>query len=140
AFSVATVSFLGLASMFLLPMIGHAIGMDPSTFGIWAGLAIHQTPQVVAAGFAYHQDAGQTATLVKLARVSLLAPLVLVLSLMHRKSPGSKHKKMTLSDFVPPMVAGFLALALLHSLGLVPSLEIKFPRWAALPVNLLDLM
>lgn len=140
AFAVATVSLLGLAVMFVLPPIGHALNMDPRTFGIWAGLAIHQTPQVVAAGFAYHPDAGQAATLVKLSRVSLLAPLVLALGLIYRKSDGRKRKKLKLSDFLPPMVMGFLALALLHSLGLIPSLQIQFPRWQAVPINLLDLM
>lgn len=140
AFSVATVSILGLLVMFLLPPIGHALNMDPQTFGIWAGLAIHQTPQVVAAGFAYHPDAGQAATVVKLSRVTLLAPVVLVLSLIYRKAAGRKRKKLTISDFLPPMVVGFLSLAILHSVGLIPTLQIQFPRWQALPVNLLDLM
>jgi uncharacterized integral membrane protein (TIGR00698 family) len=134
AFAVATVSFLGLGTMFLLPVAGGLLGMDPKSFGVWAGLAIHQTPQVVAAGFAYHPDAGQAATLVKLARVCLLAPLVLILSLTRKKT-----RRLGLFDFVPPMVLGFLALAVLHSLGLIPSVDFKFPRWQPVGVNLLDL-
>lgn len=139
AFAVATVSFLGLAAMLILPLIGHAIQMDPHSFGVWAGLAIHQTPQVVAAGLAYHPDAAEAATLVKLARVSLLAPLVVFLSLLYRK-PGGTRKRMTLTDFLPPMVAGFLLLAFFHSLGLIPRLDVKFPRWQSIPVDLTDLM
>ena len=52
AFSVATVTLLGLIGMFVLPFIGHLLDLSPKAFGVWAGLAIHQTPQVNAAGFA----------------------------------------------------------------------------------------
>lgn len=131
AFAVATVSFLGLGVMFLLPVIGHQLGMDPRTFGIWAGLSIHQTPQVVAAGFAYDPDAGQAATLVKLARVCLLAPLVLALSFRYRKQQG-KGRKLGITDFLPPMVIGFLILATANSLGLIPTVDLKFPRGSLL--------
>ncbi|MBL8218763.1 MAG: YeiH family putative sulfate export transporter [Bryobacterales bacterium] len=122
AFAVATVSFLGLITMFVLPPLGKALGLTPNAFGVWAGLAIHQTPQVVAAGFTFGPEAGQAATLVKLARVSLLAPLVLMLGLMHHK-----RRKLGVSDFLPPMVLGFLMLALAHSLGWIPSIDVKFP-------------
>jgi len=139
AFAVASVSFLGLATMFLLPVIGHGLGMDPKSFGVWAGLAIHQTPQVVAAGFAYHPVAGQTATLVKLARVCFLAPVALVLGLLQRKDTSArKKKKFGLYDFVPPMVLGFLILACLHSLGLIPAIDLKFPGRTPLGLDLLE--
>jgi len=52
-FSVATVTLLGLIAMFTLPIVGHMLDLSSKAFGVWAGLAIHQTPQVVAAGFAY---------------------------------------------------------------------------------------
>ena len=140
AFAVASVSFLGLAAMFLLPLVGHGLAMDPKSFGVWAGLAIHQTPQVVAAGFAYHPIAGQTATLVKLARVCFLAPVVLVLGFLARKSGSTKtSKKLGLFDFVPPMVLGFLVLACLHSLGLIPAVDLKFPGRTPLGIDLLEL-
>ncbi|MBI3682082.1 MAG: putative sulfate exporter family transporter [Acidobacteria bacterium] len=129
AFAVATVSFLGLGTMFLLPLVAKALGMDDKAFGVWAGLSIHQTPQVVAAGFAYSNEAGQAATLVKLARVCLLAPLVLALGFVYRKrADGKKHKRYGLYDFLPPMVLGLLALAIVHSLGLVPQLNLQFPQ------------
>lgn len=138
AFAVATVSFLGLITMFLLPPLGKALQMEPHAFGVWAGLAIHQTPQVVAAGFTYAPDAGQSATLVKLARVCLLAPLVLALSLLYRKkNHGGSRRKLGLTDFLPPMVLGFLSLAVAHSLGLIPAIDVKFPNRPALGMDLL---
>jgi uncharacterized integral membrane protein (TIGR00698 family) len=139
AFAVASVSFLGLATMFLLPIVGHGLGMDPKSFGVWAGLAIHQTPQVVAAGFAYHPVAGQTATLVKLARVCFLAPVALVLGFLQRKDSSAKKKKFGLYDFIPAMVLGFLILACLHSLGLIPAIDFKFPGRTPVGIDLLEL-
>ena len=99
--------------MFTLPVIGHFLGLSSKAFGLWAGLAIHQTPQVVAAGFAYSPsglpyspEAGQTATIVKLARVCLLAPVVFVIGLVYarRKLTGKgaeDRQRIRLRD-VPP--------------------------------------
>jgi uncharacterized integral membrane protein (TIGR00698 family) len=139
AFSVATVSFLGLLAMFLLPVAAKLFGMDPRSFGVWAGLAIHQTPQAVAAGFAYHPEAGQAATLVKLARVCLLAPVVLILGFLYRhRVHARERRKYGFFDFLPAMVIGFLGLAVAHTLRLIPSLQ--FPQGSILPsTDLLDL-
>lgn len=134
AFAVATVSFLGLITMFVLPPLGKMFGMTPSAFGVWAGLAIHQTPQVVAAGFTFGPEAGQAATLVKLARVTLLAPLVLMLGLKYHK-----RRKLGVKDFLPPMVVGFLALAVAHSLGMIPSIDVRFPGRPVLGVDMLSM-
>ena len=43
-FSVATVTLLGLIAMLLLPVVGHLLDLSSKQFGVWAGLAIHQTP------------------------------------------------------------------------------------------------
>lgn len=127
AFAIASVSFLGMGLMFLLPLVATAMGMPPREFGVWAGLAIPLTPQVVAAGFAYHPDAGQSATLVKLARLTLLAPLVMLISYRNHKS-GAMRRRLGITDFVPLMVLGFLAFAVANSLGLLPVLDFRFPK------------
>src|SRR5215831_4412250 len=112
AFSVATVTLLGLIAMFVLPIIGHLLALSPQQFGIWAGLAIHQTPQVVAAGFAYHPDAGGTATIVKLARVCLLAPVVFAIGLVYarqklQRTGVNEHKNINYAHLFPIFVLGF---------------------------------
>jgi uncharacterized integral membrane protein (TIGR00698 family) len=124
-FSVATVTLLGLIAMFTLPVIGHLLQLNSKAFGIWAGLAIHQTPQVVAAGFAYSPEAGGTATIVKLARVCLLAPVVFIIGVVYArrklKATGvSERKKINYFHLFPMFVVGFLAVALLNTLGLLP--------------------
>jgi uncharacterized integral membrane protein (TIGR00698 family) len=141
-FSVATVTLLGLIAMFSLPIIGHFLELSSKAFGVWAGLAIHQTPQVVAAGFAYSPagapyspEAGQTATIVKLARVCLLAPVVFLIGVFYarhklKKTGVSERKKINYLHLFPMFVLGFLAMALLKTLGLLPDLtfqQLKLP-------------
>ncbi|MSU58693.1 MAG: putative sulfate exporter family transporter [Pedosphaera sp.] len=127
--SVATVTLLGLVAMFLLPVIGHALDLTANQFGVWAGLAIHQTPQVIAAGFAYTdaagQSAGETATIVKLARVCLLAPVVFVIGVIYAKQKAARgaagsQKKINYLHLFPMFVLGFLGMALLKTCGLIP--------------------
>ena len=127
-FAVATVTLLGLIWMFVLPILGEAFGMSAKAFGVWAGLSIHQTPQVIAAGFAYSEKAGSTATIVKLARVCLLAPVVFVVGWLHargeaRDKSGMAKKNISYFRLFPMFVFGFLAMALLRTIGLLPDLQ-----------------
>lgn len=136
AFSVATVTLLGLIAMFLLPVIGHALDLSSRQFGVWAGLAIHQTPQVVAAGYSYwptnmpySAEAGDTAVIAKLARVCLLAPVVFILGFLHTRKKadqdGTKSgKKIHYFKLFPMFVLGFIGMALLKTLGLIPDVTV----------------
>src|SRR5438552_3407812 len=105
--------------MFALPIIGHFLELSSKAFGIWAGLAIHQTPQVIAAGFAYSPaglpyspEAGETATIVKLARVCLLAPMVFVIGVIYARrkvnetgvSPATREQKIHYRRLFPTCV------------------------------------
>jgi uncharacterized integral membrane protein (TIGR00698 family) len=141
AFSVATVTLLGLVAMFTLPFLGHLLDMSSKQFGIWAGLAIHQTPQVVAAGYAYSPNnaeyspvAGDTATIVKMARVCLLAPVVFLLGLVYARNKARQNgetggKRINYFHLFPMFVLGFVAMALLNTLGLLPELTLRHASW-----------
>ena len=136
-FSVATVTLLGLIGMFLLPVLGHAMSLTEKAFGVWAGLAIHQTPQVVAAGFAYGTQAGETATIVKLARVCLLAPVVFVVGLVYarqklKRTGVTEQKKINYAHLFPVFVLGFLGMALLNTAGLLPQITAHIPASSVL--------
>lgn len=119
--SVGTVSLLGLILMFALPVAGGLLGLDQRAFGVWAGTTIHAVPQVVAAGFTFGPDAGSLATLVKLGRVALLAPFLLVLTLFLQADRG----RIAYSKLVPTFLWGFLAFAVCNTLGLIPGLVFK---------------
>ncbi len=118
--SVSTINIYGLVVMLLLPVLGGLLHMSPENFGVWAGATVHAVPQAVTAGFAFGATAGALATLVKLVRVTLLAPFVLVMAL----SAGKRREgvKVRLSNLLPSFIYGFAALAILNSLGLLPSM------------------
>jgi uncharacterized integral membrane protein (TIGR00698 family) len=128
--SVGTVSLLGLVLMFALPLAGGLLSMSQQQFGVWAGASIHAVPQVVAAGFTFGPDAGTLATLVKLARVALLAPFLLVLTMLSGRAEGAGINARKL---IPGFIWGFLALAILQTLHLVPAFA--WEGGAKLPVS-----
>ncbi|HXJ39934.1 MAG TPA: putative sulfate exporter family transporter [Bryobacteraceae bacterium] len=128
ALSVGTVNLLGLLCMLLLPSLGGLLHLSDQAFGVWAGSTIHAVPQVVAAAFAYSQNAGTLATLVKLVRVTLLAPLVIVLSLVYARRDRGKLT-VHYSRLVPSFVWGFMVLALVNTMGLIPTLQFHVASW-----------
>lgn len=139
-FSVATVTLLGLIAMFVLPVLAHEIHLSDKAFGYWAGLSIHQTPQVIAAGFSYSDAAGGTATTVKLARVCLLAPVVFIVGLLNargerKENGGATKKKINYLQMFPMFVFGFLAFALARTLGWLPVLHFSSPSFFAAPAT-----
>jgi uncharacterized membrane protein YadS len=66
--------------MFVYPVLPHLLHLDSWAYGLWSGASIHEIAQVAAASFQNSQRAGEMATVTKLARVMLLAPVVLALS------------------------------------------------------------
>lgn len=123
ALAVATVTIFGTIGMFIYPILykaGYFPGLDDKLFGIYVGSTVHEVAQVVAAGFSVSTEAGEDATIVKLTRVMMLAPLLIVLSiyLAKRNSTG----KMNLSAIpVPWFVFVFIAVSGINSLDLITS-------------------
>jgi uncharacterized integral membrane protein (TIGR00698 family) len=127
--SIGTINILGLVLMFVLPAIGGLLRLSDQAFGVWAGTTIHAVPQVVAAGFAYSAAAGRLATLVKLVRVTMLAPFLFLLGFLHVRRRGPSVA-IPYSRLVPPFVYGFLALSLANTLALLPVLQFRFGSFA----------
>jgi len=87
--AVACVTVFGSASMLLYPTLAGLLQLTPHAFGLWAGASIHEIAQVVAAAFQNGADSGNFGTIVKLSRVTLLAPMILALgyfSMRHRQT------------------------------------------------------
>ncbi len=118
ASSVAFTNILGVILVLVLPPLGHAIGLSMYQYGVLAGLTVYAVPQVVAATFPVSALAGQVGTLVKLVRVLLLGPVVLLLALGHRQP--SEHQRLAWHRFIPWFIVGFVVMAVSRSLGLVP--------------------
>jgi len=124
ATAIAVNTLFGTIAVFTYPLLARALGLDPLVFGTWAGTAVNDTSQVVAAGFAYGAVAGQLATTVKLARNALMGVVVVGMGLMHgRTGAGAASPRALLRASFPLFVMGFLALALANSLGVVTALS-----------------
>lgn len=75
--------------------------------------------QVVGAGFSPSEETGEVATLVKLIRVAMLAPVVLVISVIVRRSTNAQEQQEMRPPLLPLFVIGSLVFATLNSLGFV---------------------
>lgn len=123
AYAVTVIFFFNMVAVFLFPALGHLMGLTDAGFGLWAGTAVNDTSAVVAAGFAYSQDAGTAATIVKLTRTTLIIPLVIGFGLaMPWLDPEAENKGGSLArrayEAIPMFIVAFLAAAVLKSLGL----------------------
>ena len=130
---MALISVTLLSSMAMLgyPLIARLLDMAPAQAGIFFGAAIHDVAQVVAAGMllseAGNTAAADNATIVKLMRVLMLLPVVLVIALVVRR--GQLPEQMALDEapasqsipFVPTFLLAFVVLMLLNSVALIPA-------------------
>lgn len=115
-FTVIGVTGLSTLAMILYPMVAAAFGLDPVQAGIFLGGTIHDVAQVVGAGYSLSAETGDTATFVKLFRVSLLLPVVALVALAQGGRGGSGEKP----PLVPPFLLVFALLVGVNSTGLVP--------------------
>jgi uncharacterized integral membrane protein (TIGR00698 family) len=122
AYAVATVTLFGTIAVFAYPLVGHALTLSDAIFGLWAGIAINDTSQVVAASSAYSPGAFEIATVVKLIRNALMAPLLVGIAwAWHRRTGVAGDTRTGLRRAVPLFVLGFLAMSGLRSAGVIDS-------------------
>ncbi|MFU0507550.1 YeiH family protein [Pseudaminobacter sp. NGMCC 1.201702] len=142
-FTVLSVTVLSTVAMIFYPILAQSLGLDARATGIFFGGTIHDVAQVVGAGFSVSPEAGETATLVKLIRVTMLAPVVIVFAIATRNvgqrtgaDPCPVSGKTARPPLLPGFVLAFLALAALNSFGLVPETVSQIgtdtSRWALL--------
>lgn len=120
--AIAMVTLWGTVAMIALPALQAPLGLSDRDFGIWAGASVQEVGQVVAAASPAGAAALAVAVVVKLTRVLLLAPVVAAVSAGRRlradaPSPVGGVRRPPL---VPLFVIGFVACAVLRTLGLVP--------------------
>ncbi|RMI14412.1 putative sulfate exporter family transporter [Cellulomonas triticagri] len=120
ATAVALVTLYGSLAIVAVPVLAGALGLSDRTAGLWAGMAVHEVAQVVAAAGAVSAAALSVAVVAKLARVVLLAPLVAGVGVARRRAGGPSTTGRRRAPLVPLFVVGFLAAVLVRSAGLVP--------------------
>ena len=123
AYAVSTITVFGLIGVMLLPVLGRLMALPDATFGMWSGLAVNDTAQVVATGYAFSPAAGDVATVVKLTRNLAILPVLLGATWWASRTPAAdagSHSSSTVAlvaRAVPWFVIGFVIFAALRSVG-----------------------
>ena len=124
-----TIVLLGitLASAFAMtfyPPMAVFLGLNDVQAGFLIGASIHDVAQAIGGGFSFSNEAGEVATVVKLSRVTLLAPVLIIIALFLRKSnqetAEDKPQKLGFRKAVPWFIVGFLVLVLVNTFAPVP--------------------
>jgi len=118
AFTVIGITTFSTLSMIFYPLIASYLGFSDELAGVFIGGAIHDVAQVVGAGYTISPEAGDVATYIKLLRVALLMPIVMMVFFVF-KEKGSKISG-GVSAFIPGFLIMFFVLAFLKNIGVLP--------------------
>ncbi len=113
------ISAMSSLAMVLYPPVAHALHFSDAQAGYFLGGSVHDVAQALGSGYAFSPAAGETATIVKLARVAMLAPVLAVIALLFPAKlevTGGARK----AALVPWFVVGFFAVAGVNSTGIIP--------------------
>jgi uncharacterized integral membrane protein (TIGR00698 family) len=127
--AVGSVVLFGTLSMFLYPVLFKAgwLHLDTVGAGLFFGGTIHEVAQVVGAASNVSPEATHIATIVKMTRVMLLVPVLLVIGVWLNRSargtaagtePGARHAPRKLA--IPWFALGFLGFVVVNSLHVLP--------------------
>ena len=127
AFAMSSTFLFDMVMIALYPLMGKALGMSDIAYGIWAGTSVNDTASVVASGYAFSEAAGDFATMVKLTRTIAIIPTVLVFAWVgirvkkKEMQATGDGKKVNMLKIIPWFIGGFLVLAIINSVGWIPT-------------------
>jgi len=127
AIAVSTVVLFGTISMFLYPFLYKLayIPFDKETMGIFIGATLHEVAHVVGAGNAISDVTSSTAIIVKMIRVMLLAPFLIILSFFVLKGAKDKVKNKKTQITIPWFAVLFIIVVCFNSLNFLPDATIN---------------
>ena len=120
--SIALVNLMGTIGIFLAPFLAHLLGFSDIQAGVFTGNTLQAVGQAVAAGFSISDEAGHYATVVKMGRVLLLVPLVLILIYIAKKESMKEAEEVSQKGKIgiPSFILWFVFFSVIASLGLLP--------------------
>ena len=132
AYAMSATFLFDMAMIVLFPIMGRALGMSDTAFGIWAGTAVNDTSSVVATGYAFSEAAGDFATMVKLTRTLAIIPTVITFSLIqlnikrkealaNQQNSAELRADFSIKKIFPWFILGFLAMSIVASVFPVPT-------------------
>ena len=139
SYAIAAILALGAISLFVFPVVGHALHLSDHAYGVWTGLAVDNTAETAAAGALYSDAAGKVAVLTKTCRNALIGFVVLGYAIYWAskgEAAGIKSKGAFLWQKFPKFVLGFLVISLLATVGFFSKPQLlavgNLSRWAFL--------
>ncbi|NPA49038.1 MAG: putative sulfate exporter family transporter [Thermodesulfobacteria bacterium] len=143
AYSIAVVLIFGLLALIVFPTIGKLLNLSDVQYGAFCGVGIVNSAQVLAAGFAYSEEAGLVAGIYNIGRVVFLPFVVLMLAIMAASREAKEggqvteiNKMQIIIEKFPVFVLGFLFVVLLNTFGFLNKAEIHqakvFMNWCFL--------
>jgi uncharacterized integral membrane protein (TIGR00698 family) len=139
SYAIAAVLALGAVALFTFPLIGHALGMSDTSYGIWAGLGVDNTAEATAAGALFSDAAGKVAVLAKTARNAMIGFVVLGYAIhwaRKQNTAGVGNKAAFLWQKFPKFVLGFLLISALATVRVFSGAQLgslaNLSRWAFL--------
>jgi uncharacterized integral membrane protein (TIGR00698 family) len=118
-FTIIGITALSTVAMVLYPLLTALLHFDHAQSGVFLGGTIHDVAQVVGAGYSVSPETGDVATIIKLLRVTLLLPTVLVLSFFSQRVEASERGERV--ALLPAFLIAFFVIVVLNSLHLVPA-------------------
>lgn len=139
SYAIAAILAIGAVSLFLFPVIGHAMHLSDHAYGLWAGLAVDNTAEATAAGALYSDAAGKVAVLAKTTRNATIGFVVLGFAIYFAARGGARqvdNKAAFLWRKFPKFVLGFLLISVLATVGFFSKPQLgslaNLSRWAFL--------
>lgn len=129
AVAVSTVVIFGTVSMFLYPILyrNGIFLLTPNEMGIFTGATIHEVAHTVGAGNAMGKEISDIAIIVKMIRVIMLVPVLLIISFMvARVAKRATTQKNIKNISIPWFAIGFLGIICFNSLNLLPASLLSF--------------
>lgn len=120
ALTLVGVSLASALAMSIYPALAGELALSDRQAGFLIGASIHDVAQAIGGGYAFSDAAGSYATIVKLARVALLAPVVMLVSLWLDPGAGDGGVPLWRRLSVPWFITAFLAVVVLNSLVHLP--------------------
>ena len=119
SYAIGTITLWGLVAILVYPKVAQMLGATDLRFGVFAGTAIHSTPQVVGAGFIFSDAAGRTATAIKLIRNCFMAPLAFLIAAWsaRRTRAAEGARRINMAKAFPWFLFGYFAMAGLNTAG-----------------------
>tara|TARA_B100001142_G_scaffold296090_1_gene317538 strand:- start:98 stop:994 length:897 start_codon:yes stop_codon:yes gene_type:complete len=118
--SITIINLLGTIGFFLLPFLGSQIlEFTDLRIGVLIGNTLQSLGQVVASGFSISDSVGQTATIVKMVRILMLSPLIIVLLFIVFKSKNNNKEQLKFTG-IPIFIYGFILFSLISTFHLLP--------------------